>query len=110
MSEKETARKAYDEATAPARKAYDEATFQAWKAYEEAKAPARKAYEEAKAPARKAYEERVQAATRKGFLSFIKRVIRINKKPPINYANTRRDGFMEVNPRLMKEAREKGVP
>ena len=43
--------RAYGQATAPARRAYREATAPAWRAYDEATAPARRAYDEAKAPA-----------------------------------------------------------
>ena len=46
-----SARKAYEEATAPAGKVYEEATAPARKAYEEATAPAWKVFEEAIAPA-----------------------------------------------------------
>ena len=48
-----SARKAYDEAVAPAWKAYNEATASARKAYNEATASAGKAYSEAIAPAHK---------------------------------------------------------
>ena len=56
------ARKAYNEAVAPAQKAYDEADAPAWKAYNEACASARKAYGEADASALKAYSEAVAPA------------------------------------------------
>lgn len=45
------ARKAYEEAAAPAWKAYEEAAASALKAYNEALVPAEKAYKEAAAPA-----------------------------------------------------------
>jgi hypothetical protein len=46
-----TARRAYDEATAPARRAYSEATATAYRAHDEATATARRAYDEATATA-----------------------------------------------------------
>jgi len=74
------AEKAYCEATAPAGKAYNEATAQAGKAYDEATAQARKAYDEARAQAEKAYDEaRAQAekayceARASLFLNFFKK-------------------------------------
>ena len=45
-----------------ARKAYNEAIAPAWKAYNEATAPARKAYDETAAAASKAYNEALVAA------------------------------------------------
>ena len=56
------AKKTYDEAIAPAKKTYEEAAASARKAYEEAIALAWKAYEEAIAPAWKAYEEAIALA------------------------------------------------
>ena len=56
------ARKAYDEATAPAGKAFVEAIAPARKAYHEATAPDRKAYFEAIALAAKAYHEAIAPA------------------------------------------------
>jgi hypothetical protein len=58
------ARKAYDEAVAPARKAYDEAVATAIKAYDEAVATTSKAYAEAVATTSKAYDEAVATAIR----------------------------------------------
>ena len=63
------ASKAYDEATALALKSYDKALAPASKAYDEARALASKAYDEARAPALKAYDEAVARAFALAFLS-----------------------------------------
>jgi len=52
-----TARRAYDEATAPAERAYSEATATARRAYDEATATAQRAYNEATVTAWRAHNE-----------------------------------------------------
>lgn len=51
----------------------------------------------------KTYEQRVSSAT--GFWRKLRnRIRRINKPAPTRFANVRRDGVADVNPRLVGEA------
>jgi len=54
----------------------------------------------------KTYEERVKAAQRFSIERFLKRVLRLNKAAPLYYANSKRDGSLEVNPSLMRNQGE----
>ena len=49
------------------------------------------------------HEERVNRAKRRGFFNRIKSLFRLNKPKPMYYPNYRRDGVLEVNPKLMKD-------
>ena len=51
----------------------------------------------------KTYEQRVSSAT--GFWrKLVNRIKRINKPAPTRFANVRRDGVADVNPRLIGKA------
>jgi hypothetical protein len=51
------------------------------------------------------HEERVKRATgiRGRIRGLYNKLKRINKSPPMNYANVRRDGSVQLNPNLMGE-------